>query len=125
MRGRKWPTSVAVLALSLLAACAQLRSLSVGLPIPPRVDPPRLDVSETGRPYQIPAEFPWVSTKDETEVWPSIGFTERAWEAVKLHIEALTRAYCEGRATIEIANGKKEPERIPLCGGPHAPGGNP
>jgi len=114
MRGKKWLVSAALLAVSLLGACAQLRSLSGGLPVPPMVSSPKLDVSESGRSYTIPEKFPWVSTRDETEVWPSIGFTERAWDAVLLHIEALTRAYCEGRATIEIANGK-EPERIPLC----------
>ena len=47
------------------------------------------------------------SLATETEVRADVGYTAKAWTLQQDWITGLIRAYCEGRETLQIANGEK------------------
>lgn len=113
--------SVLVLALSVGACQGAWKSLGGSLPVPPAVSAPQLDppayiMDAEGQRVKpdLPPGFPWITARGEETINPHVGMSRKAWEAILLGYEALRQSYCEGKATIEIANGQ-EPERIPLC----------
>ena len=107
--------SAAVLVLALSAvACGTLRSLSSGLPVPPRVDAPRLDRTLADRPITLPEGFLWLSTPEEPSIAPYMGLTRDAWERILQYTEDLRRGWCEARLSLQRANGQT-PDDLPLC----------
>jgi len=53
------------------------------------------------------------STPDEQRVTVAVGFTEKAWSAFVAWKDGLVRAYCEGRESLQVANGETpKPEGV-------------
>lgn len=114
-RMKMWRGCVLSLVLGLsLVACAKWKSLSGDLPVPPKIEAPKLELATTDRPMQVPAGWPWISLQDPEDATVALGLTQRAWDSLQLYMEALRQGYCEGRYALERANGK-EPERMTLC----------
>lgn len=113
---RTWLGFGAILGLAnLVAGCAgTFASLSGNLPVPPRVEAPKLDQTTADSPVTLPEGFLWLSTPEEESIAPYLGLTKDAWERILKYAEDLRRGYCEGRFSLERANGRA-PEDIPLC----------
>lgn len=131
---RKWRVNGAILALVLggsLLGCA--RSLWSELPVPRTVEPLSRDQIERigslclQKPIQKDGAVDWdcsepravilMGLPEEPGYRADVVISTRLWQAIETYVEALRSGYCEGRSTIQIANGG-DPEGSGVCGGP-------
>jgi len=65
----------------------------------------------------VPGATEVYSLPEEQRVKVAVGFTEKAWESFVVWRDGLVRAYCEGRESLQVANGA-QPKPEGICATP-------
>lgn len=112
--------AIGILLLSLAAGCATWTSPSaIKWPVPPAIEDVAFDhTTQGGRVY--------LSMPHEAEIAPAVIWSAAAWEVMAAHLARVVQGYCEGRETLQLANGAR-PDPAPICresaGAPEPPAG--
>ena len=107
-----------ILVLLLAASCATWRSGDAKHPVPPAIERLPLDrcwIDDTGlcNSQPGPQKEIRISLRSEPTVSTHIAYTATAWLVEQQWIGLLIRAYCEGRETLQLANGEEvKPEGV-------------
>lgn len=123
----RWLKSAGViLVLSLVSGCATGTKLSSRIlhPVPERIQVLDLDRCWTQKPdFTCTKDRPagkamlFLTAPEEMGVvGAEVVISKMAWERLQAWLTRIIHAYCEGRETLQVANGQK-PDPAPICKG--------